>query len=239
MTATLVLLPGLGGDASLWEDQVAALAPHLPVRASEAHFDASSIEDMASAVLAETPGPLVVCGTSMGGFIALDMVRQATKRIVGLALLSTAAHADPPEVAAFRRSAITSIEQHGLDSFIEAGWQRAVHISRHGDRTMAERILRANRRVGQARYIQQLQAIIERQDAESSAAIIACPTVILHGQNDQLIPPASAVQLARCIPNACLEFLAECGHMPNVEQPTRVIRALRNLNRHSMNRVSR
>lgn len=234
MTATLILLPGLGGDASLWAAQVTALAPHLPVHASEAHFDAVSIPAMASAVLAETTGPLIVCGTSMGGFIALEMVRQAQERITGLALLSTTAHADPPEVAAFRRNTIAAIERDGLDAFIEKGWQRAVHASRHEDKALAERILRANRRVGQARYIRQLQAIIERPQAEDSAAMVACPTIILHGHEDALIPGTSAEHLAHCIPNARLEFLTECGHMPNIEHPTHITRELRNLARQSM-----
>lgn len=226
MTATLILLPGLGGDASLWAEQVVALAPRLPVRASEAHFDAVSIPAMASAVLAETAGPLIVCGTSMGGFITLEMVRQAGERIVGMALLGTSAHADPPDVAAARRNAIATIERDSLDAFIETGWRRAVHASRHDDRALADRMLRANRRVGQARYIRQLQAIIERQDAEGSAAAITCPAVILHGRDDMLIPQASAEHLARCVPHARLEILADCGHMPHIEHPGHVTRAL-------------
>lgn len=238
MTATLVLLPGLGGDASLWADQVAALAPHFHVHASEAHFDAGSIADMAAAVLAETPGPLVVCGTSMGGFIALEMMRQARERIAGLALLGTAVHADPPDVATFRRNAIATIERDGLDAFIETGWRRAVHVSRHEDRALASRILGANRRVGQPRYMRQLEAIIERPQAEDSAAMVACPTIILHGREDTLIPGTSAEHLARCIPSARLEFLAECGHMPNIEHPIHITRALRDLTRYSLDRLT-
>ncbi len=238
MSVTLVLLPGLGGDASLWADQVAALAPRLRVHASEAHFDAGSIEEMAAAVLAETPGPLVVCGTSMGGFVALETVRQARERIAGLALLGTAAHADPPDVAAFRRNAIAAIERDGLDAFIENGWRRAVHASRHADRALGERILRANRRVGQARYIRQLQAIADRRDAADSAALVACPTIILHGREDALLPRASAEHLARCIPHARLEFLADCGHMPAVERPAHITSALGNLARHCIDRLT-
>ena len=67
------------------------------------------IEAMATALLAEHPGPLILCGASMGGMIAMEAARQAPDRIVGLALLGTNARPETPEMYELRESAIERV----------------------------------------------------------------------------------------------------------------------------------
>lgn len=73
----LVLLPGLACDERIWEAQLPALEPLFETRVTDAHMRHDTIEAMAAAVLRENPGPLLLCGASMGGMVAMEAARQA------------------------------------------------------------------------------------------------------------------------------------------------------------------
>lgn len=229
MSTKLILIPGLGGDATLWADQVRALSPAIDVHATEAHFEADSIAAMAAAILDQDGGPMIVGGTSMGGFIALEMIRQAPRSIAGIALFGTSARIDPPETAAARRNMIATIERDGFDSFVQTGWRRAVHPSRHGDAGLAARIVNANRRIGVERYVAQVRAIIERRETVSVLASIACPAVVACGREDILMPFDDSRELAGAIRGAQLRVIEACGHMCSTEQPAAVSQILAEL----------
>ncbi|HYF18085.1 MAG TPA: alpha/beta fold hydrolase, partial [Ramlibacter sp.] len=86
----LLLLPGLAGDEVMWQAQMEALREFSP-RVADVHMRFASIHEMAAALLAENDGPLVLCGASMGGIVAMEAARQAPHRLRGLALLGTTA----------------------------------------------------------------------------------------------------------------------------------------------------
>src|SRR6478735_1340790 len=136
---SLVLLPGLACDERLWEAQRPALPPALAVRVSDAHMRNDRIETMAAAVLADHPGPLILCGASMGGMVAMEVARQAPARIAGLALLGTNARAETPEMFELRRSAIELFENGEARDVIELNAGFAFHSSRGGDRALLRR----------------------------------------------------------------------------------------------------
>lgn len=229
MSTKLILIPGLGGDATLWADQVGALSPTIDVHATKAHFEMDSIAAMAAAILEEDGGPMIVAGTSMGGFIALEMMRQSPQSIAGIALFGTSAHIDAPGTAAARRNMIATIERDGFDSFIKTAWRRAVHPSRHGDTALGARIVDANRRIGAERYVAQVRAIVERRETVSVLSGIACPAVVACGRDDVLMPLDHSRDLAGTIRNAQLRVIEACGHMCSAEQPAAVSQILAEL----------
>ena len=98
--AHLVLLPGLLCDAALWEPQLDAFAPLCaPWVADLTHDD--SIAAMAARVLREAPAErFALAGLSMGGYVAMEIMRQAPERVTRLALLDTRARLDTPEETA-------------------------------------------------------------------------------------------------------------------------------------------
>ena len=102
----LLLLPGLLCDARLWRDQVAALAPLAAPLVADLTLD-DSIEKMASRAIAAIDGPFAVAGLSMGGYVALEVMRQAGGRVTRLCLLDTGARADTEEQKRRRRGLIS------------------------------------------------------------------------------------------------------------------------------------
>src|SRR4051812_2110274 len=84
----LLFLPGLAGNAVMWQSQCSALADFAP-RVTDVHPRFGTIAQMAAALLDENDGELVLCGASMGGIVAMEVARQAPGRLRGLALLGT------------------------------------------------------------------------------------------------------------------------------------------------------
>ena len=89
----LILIPGLASDHVMWQAQLAALPAHHRAHVTDVATRHDSIETMATALLAEHPGDLILCGASMGGIVAMQAAHQGGDRIRGLALLGTNARA--------------------------------------------------------------------------------------------------------------------------------------------------
>ena len=105
----ITLLPGLACDGELWRDQVPALSALRPVQVADVHTRFATLPQMAAALLAEQPGELILCGTSMGGMLALEVQRQAPQRVKALALLASSARPDTPELIQLRSDAIRAV----------------------------------------------------------------------------------------------------------------------------------
>ena len=108
----LVLLPGLLNDARLWQPQIAALAAYADITVGDLTRH-DTIAALAADVLAQAPpGPFAMAGLSMGGYVALEIVRQAPERVLTLALLDTNARPDTTEARAAREQLIALADEH-------------------------------------------------------------------------------------------------------------------------------
>ena len=220
----LMLLPGLACDAALWRHQSPALAAHRPVQVATVQARAASLPAMAALLLAEQPGPLLLAGCSMGGMLALEVVRQAPDRVRGLALLGSTARPDTPALVSLRCQAITLIEQGRADELLRANALFAFH-PQHAALLLGDYLAMIGS-AGSASLIQQNRAVMGRADLRPQLPHITCPTLVVCGQDDSLTPPECSQEMAGAIPNAQLELLATCGHMLTWEQPAAVTQLL-------------
>lgn len=218
----VVLLPGLASDATVWRDQIPALSAHHRVTVADVHFRADSLPAMAAALLAEQPGELLLCGTSMGGMVALEAVRLAPQRIRGLALLGTSARADTPELIALREAAIVEFEAGRAEAVLRANVMFAFHPRVAADSELARTYLAFVQRAGAAALVRQNRAILARADLRPTLRAIECPTLVACGDSDLLTPPEHSREIAAGIAGARLEIVPECGHLLTMEQPERV-----------------
>jgi pimeloyl-ACP methyl ester carboxylesterase len=223
MRPTLILLPGLAGNAAMWRDQLDALAAHRPV-VTDVHLRHDTIADMAAALLDEHAGPLVLCGASMGGMLAMEAVRQAPQRIRGLALLGTSARPESDDMLAVRTAAIALFEQGRVAEVIEPNIAFAFHPDNAA--RLAADYLAFVLAAGAQQLIRQNRAVMARPDARVHLATVRCPVLVLCGDADAIAPPECAREIAGLVPGAQLELLARCGHMLTMEQPEAVNAAL-------------
>ena len=222
----LLALPGLLLDERLWQRQAAALAPRHAVT-SFALTPHATIGELAEAALARAPaGRFALAGLSMGGYVALEIVRRAPERVAALALLDTSARPDTAEQTQARRAAITA-SASDFEGVVRALLPRLVHPSRVGDPALEAPLLAMAREIGRAGFVRQQEAIIGRIDSRPSLARIACPTLVLCGREDAILPLEVSEEMHAGIAGSRLVVVETCGHLSAMEQPDAVSAALR------------
>ncbi|MEE1611983.1 alpha/beta fold hydrolase [Microvirga sp. CF3016] len=225
MAETLVLIPGLACTARLFEPQITALGADRTIIVAD-HARDDSIPAMAARLLREAPDKFALAGLSMGGYVAMEVMRQAPQRVERLALLDTSARPDTPEAGQDRRRLIALAEAGRLDEIHAALWPRLVHPEHRGDAALQDIMLEMLRETGPDAYIRQQRAIMARADSRLSLSGIEIPTLVLVGEGDAITPPEIAREMAEMIEWASLAVIPGAGHMSTLEQPDRVTGAL-------------
>ncbi|QJW83600.1 alpha/beta fold hydrolase [Ramlibacter terrae] len=225
--AQLVLLPGPAGNTAMWRAQLDALAEWAP-RVADVHARNDSIEAMATALLAEQPGPLVLCGASMGGMVAMEAARQAPERIAGLALLGTDANPEADDMRRLREAAIELFNRGRVRDVIEPNVAFAFHPDNAQSRDLVDAYLQfVVLEAGAGQLVTQNRAVIGRPDARKHLPRLQCPVLVMCGEQDQLTPPGKSRQIAALVPQARLVMVPRCGHMLTMERPDVVNATLR------------
>ncbi|WP_420565362.1 alpha/beta fold hydrolase [Thalassobaculum sp.] len=224
---TLVLIPGLLNDAELWGRQVPMLddlVDRIMIPDTTAHED---IRDIAAQVLAETEGELAVAGLSMGGYVALEILRQAPQRVERLALLDTSARQDSDDQRRRRTGLIELADKGKFKGVTPRLLPMLVHKSRLEDESVTRPIFDMAARIGKDGFIRQQKAILSRDDSRDQLAGVSVPTLVMCGRDDQLTPVELSEEMAAAIPHADLRIVEDCGHLPALEKPELCGEALR------------
>jgi pimeloyl-ACP methyl ester carboxylesterase len=220
-----VLVPGLNCSARLYAEQIPALWRFGPVVVAD-HTRDDSIAAIAGRILAAAPPRFALAGLSLGGYIAFEIVRQAPERVVKLAVLDSRIGAETPEQTANRLPLIELAKNGRFAEITDRLFPAFVHRDRLGDTALKSVISSMAEETGPAAFLRQMQAIISRTDARPVLPTIACSTMILAGDSDQLAPPKVAEEIAAAIPGARLVIIPDCGHVSTLERPEAVNAAL-------------
>jgi pimeloyl-ACP methyl ester carboxylesterase len=220
-----VLVPGLLCSPRFYAAALPALWRHGPVMVAD-HTRHDNIADIARALLAEAPPRFALAGHSMGGYIALEVMRQAPERVTRLALLDTAAPADTPEQTERRQGLIKLAKEGKFSTIPKVLFPLTVDKSAAGRTELLEVAQAMAEETGLEAFLRQQSAIIGRIDSRPHLAAIRCPTLVLVGDSDQLTPPERSRELAAGIAGSRLVTIERCGHMCALEHPERVTREL-------------
>lgn len=226
MTEPLVLIPGLSCDAALYAPQWPALAPGRPILVAQHERD-ESLQAIVERLLAVAPARFALCGLSMGGYAAFEVMRRAPQRVTRLALLDTSAKPATPETNAPREQMIALAQKGAFDNVTTLIWQRLVAPERLSDEPLRLSVRAMAERVGAKGFVNQQRAIMGRPDSRPGLAAITVPTLVLVGEADLITPPEEAREIADGIgPAARLITIPGCGHLSTLEQPDAVTREL-------------
>ncbi len=221
----VLLVPGLFCSPRLFGDQIPALWHFGPITVAD-HTRDDSMGAIARRILSMAPPSFVLVGLSMGGYIALELLRQAPDRILKLALLDTAAGPDTSEQSEQRRAPI-ELAEHGRYSEIpDLMFPRLVHSSRQDNEALRQTLHLMAEETGSEAFVRQERAIMTRPDSRAGLGAISCPTLVLVGDSDQVTPPGCADEIVAGISGAQLKVVRDCGHLSTLEQPDRVTRLL-------------
>jgi len=219
---SVILLPGLACDEALWRDQLPALRAHHQVQVSDVQQRHATLPEMARALLAEHEGPLVLIGSSMGGMLAQHAHREAPQRIAGMALLSSSARPDTPELLKLRSDAIVEFEAGRAEGVLRANAMFAFHPDHAADPARVDDYVAQILRIGARQLIAQNRAVMARADMRPWLADVRCPLLVAVGDQDLLTPPEHSREIAAAVPHAQFEVVAQAGHLMTWEQPALV-----------------
>lgn len=228
----VLLIHGFPFTSRMWQPQLHGLAdtgqivaPDLPgFGDSPAAPPPHSVDAMAQACVAVLDaqgihGPAVIGGLSMGGYIALAIARLYPQRLRGLMLLSTRAAADGAEAKANRDKAIATAQEQGPAPAGEGMFPKLLAPGNYAAQPQTAEELRAIMAGATTEgVVMALTAMRDRPDSTPLLGQISAPTLVVHGEEDQVIPKSEAEAMAAAIPNSQLQLIANAGHVPNLEQ---------------------
>lgn len=225
MTPNLLFLPGLLEDAAAFQALVEGLGPRVTPRVADL-TRSDSIAALARDALAQSPAErFSLAGHSMGGYVALEVMRQAPERVERLALLCTNARPDTAESSENRRRLI-ALSERDFPAVVATLMQKQLTPAHMADMDITGTIESMALAIGKEAFARQQQANIGRIDSRPSLKDIACPTIVIAGRDDQIMPLELMKELADGIAGSRLTVIEDCGHMATIEQPARVLEAL-------------
>ena len=224
---TLILVPGLMCDDTSWGPVLPTLSTHMPCRVVS-HGNADSLVTMAQQILDNAPAQFNLAGHSMGGRVALEVLRLAPERVLRLGLLGTgflpkeAGVAGEEEVK--KRQALLDIAHHqGIRQMALTWVQNMVAPSRLNDAALIEDIVQMFERKSEDIFKRQIKALLERPDASNVLAQVQVPTLVMAGEFDAWASPQQHQQIADLVPaRPTVDVVVGAGHMMMMEKPEAV-----------------
>ena len=221
----IILVPGLNCSPRLYAEQIPALWQFGPVTIAD-HRGDETMAGIARQILGDAPPRFALAGLSMGGYVALAIMREAPDRVARLALLDTGARADTPEQAERRKLQIEMALSSRFAEIPDLQWPFLVHKNRQNDEVLKRIVRLMAEETGPEAFARQQRAIMTRPDSRAMLAAILCPTLVLVGEGDQLTPPELAREMASLVAGSRLVVVPDCGHLSAIERPAAVTQAL-------------
>jgi pimeloyl-ACP methyl ester carboxylesterase len=162
----------------------------------------------------------MLCGLSMGGYIALNAIQNFPKRFNALILCDTNCTADTPEAKENRMIAIDSIEKYGAEQYADGSIKNL--FSPETFVTNKEKITAVKQMImgtpGQS-LCSTLLTLSRRKETCSKLVDIKVPVLIMVGKDDKITPPAAAQLMQKSIKDSILNIVEHAGHLSNIENP--------------------
>lgn len=229
--APILFVHGFPLDHTMWREQVADLSrDHRCIAPDLRGFGKSTVtegkvtmeqfaDDLAALLDALTiTEPVVLCGLSMGGYIAWQFVRRHAARLKALIVCDTRAVPDSSEAAANRLRLADDVVPLGPEVVVKA---------------MLPKLIAPGFKVREPSWIEEIRQVMlatnphgiaaasrgmaERADAQPWLAQIDCPTLVLVGEQDVISPPTEMSEIASALPHATFHTIPDSGHLAPLE----------------------
>ena len=221
----LMLLPGMMCDARLFGPQIAALSHRWPVYLPPL-TGADTVTTLAAQILHHAPPHFALAGLSMGGIVAMEMLRQAPQRVTKIALLDTNPLAETSEVQARRTPQIARVMAGGLDAVMRDE-MKPLYLAHTPHRAEILALCMAMARaLGPDTFAAQSRALASRPDQSATLAAFTGPALVLMGEHDTLCPRPRHDLMHALMPQSRLAIIANAGHLPTLENPDDTTAAL-------------
>lgn len=233
---TLVLVHAFPFDADMWRADAKALSSRMRVIAPSmrgfgatpaVRMDSVTIEAMADDVAAvvaalDVPGPIVIGGLSMGGYVAMAFARRYPEVIRGIVLADTKAEADTDEARTRRDASIAKVDGGDVEGFVDGLLGSLLSpATRDGNSAIVQQLRATMMKAKPTTLTSALRALRDRPDATKGLASVSVPVLVVVGEDDAMTPPAAAKAMIAAMPETRtqLAVIPKAGHLANLEQP--------------------
>ncbi len=222
----VVFLPGMMCDARLFAPQIAELGQDrvvcvAPITRGE------RIEEIASGLLDHLPPRFALAGLSMGGIVAMEILRRAPDRVTRIALMDTNALAETPHSSAGYEPLVAKLRAGMIVEAVEMVLGQDVLAPGAGRVEVLAQVIEMAEALGPDTLVRQVRALQRRRDYQAVLRRCQVPALVLCGAADGLTPPRRHDFMAGLIPGAELCVIDGAGHLPVLEQPAETNAALR------------
>ena len=213
-------------DARLFSQQIAAFAADRTVLVPPL-TGCNTIAAMAQSVLQSAPPQFALAGLSMGGIVAMEIMRCAPERVTHLALIATNPKAEDPAVSANRERQKAQVRQGHLRAVLRDEMKPNYLADSAHKADILDLCMTMAMQLGPEAFLSQSEALASRPDLQDSLKLVTVPSLILCGKEDSLCPLDRHLLLAQLICGARLEIIDGAGHLPTLEKPEATNTALR------------
>jgi 3-oxoadipate enol-lactonase len=229
----IIFIHGFPFNKSMWDRQVEALKDNYRVLAYDIRGHGSSEEGTGDFTIDMFANDLLgfmdelkiktalLCGLSMGGYIALNVIEKYPARFDALILSDTQCIADSPEAKEKRIKAMESIKENGVAKYADSS---IINLFAPASFTAKREEIAAVREMiintAEESLIKTLKALSVRNETCSKLPAIKVPVLIMVGKEDKITPPAAALFMHKEIPHSQMYILDHSGHLANMENHT-------------------
>lgn len=227
----MVFLPGTLCDARVFAPQIGHLkAAGWRIRTPTIGAHAGGLAGLAAELLSRLPARFALVGLSLGGVVAVEMIHQAGGRITHIALLDTSSGVDDSSARDRREADYAAAAAMGLENFMrDEMLKRYLHPQNRGREDICRTVVDMALDAGAAVWRAQLDLLSTRRDGRGGLSRFNAPALVACGEADEVCPPARHREIADAMPRARLQLFPACAHLPTLEAPDAVTRALASL----------
>lgn len=225
MKEPVVLIAGFMADARIFMPQIVRFGTDRPVALYSLAM-AETVEKLAAAMAPLLPPRAAVVGHGLGGNVAIELLRKRPEAISRIALIATDPLPEPFQQVAEEEALVVAAKTgHMADCIAQLTPASALFNAPWRDEILAL-VQDMAATLGLDQFLRQLRAMQRRPDQQKTLRKADVPTLIMTGAKDPIVTPRRAEFLAGLMPQGCLEIIDDAGHLPQLEQPDAVTKAL-------------
>lgn len=228
----VVFLHGFPFNKSMWDNQLKTFEEtHRFIAVDFRSFGQSTNDD--SALSMDVLGDdligflnalklrrVIICGLSMGGFVALNAITRYPERFAAMILCDTNCVADKPEQREKRYKTIEEIEKNGTSKFAASFLDSLFYDDTYASNKELVKKINVDILANTPEVIiNGLKALATRNETCSALDKIAVPTLIICGREDEITPLEQSEFMNKHIKDSTLKVINNAGHLSNMEQP--------------------
>ena len=219
MRYPLVFIPGMMCDSRLFQPQINEFSKQYMVCTTPAS-SSDTIENISSEILRYLPTKFTLVGLSMGGILAMEIIKKVPERVMKIVLMDTNYKSETAEIKSRRLPQIKLANEGRLEDIMCQQIQNNYLRTDKKNQEIFDLCLSMATDLGKEIFINQSKALATRKDYKSTLKNIKVPSLIICGEHDRICPMKVHIEMEILIENSTLEIIPNAAHLPTLEQPS-------------------